>query len=125
MGAGPGDPGLLTVRALDCLRLADVVVYDTLVPADVLDMAAPAAARLAVPRDGREGDGDPGEATGRLLARLAAEGRTVVRLKGGDPAVFGRLSEEMGPVWEAGIPVEIIPGVTGGGAGPPPPPAFH
>ena len=104
VGAGPGDPGLLTVRALDCLRLADVVVYDTLVPADVLDMAAPAAARLAVPRDGREGDGDPGEATGRLLARLAAEGRTVVRLKGGDPAVFGRLSEEMGPV-------QSIPGV--------------
>jgi uroporphyrinogen III methyltransferase / synthase len=116
VGAGPGDPGLLTVRALDCLRLADVVVYDTLVPADVLDMAAPAAVRLAVPRDGREGDGDPGEATGRLLAGLAAEGRTVVRLKGGDPAIFGRLSEEMGPVWDAGIPVEIIPGVTAAAA---------
>ncbi len=112
VGAGPGDPGLLTVRALECLRRADVVVYDTLVPADVLNMAAPTAERLAVPRDGREGDGDPGEATGRLLSQLAAAGRTVVRLKGGDPAVFGRLSEEMGPVWEAGIPVEIIPGVT-------------
>ena len=116
VGAGPGDPGLLTVRALECLRRADVVVYDTLVPADVLDMAAPTAERLAVPRDGREGDGDPGEATGRLLSRLAAAGRSVVRLKGGDPAVFGRLSEEMGPVWEAGIPVEIIPGVTAAAA---------
>ena len=116
MGAGPGDPGLLTVRALEYLRRADVVVYDTLVPADVLNMAAPTAERLAVPRDGREGDGDPGEATGRLLSQLAAAGRTVVRLKGGDPAVFGRLSEEMGPVWEAGIPVEIIPGVTAAAA---------
>jgi len=116
VGAGPGDPGLLTVRALECLRRADVVVYDTLVPADVLDMAASTAERLAVPRDGRDGDGDPGQTTGRLLARLAAAGRTVVRLKGGDPAVFGRLSEEMGPVWEAGIPVEIIPGVTAAAA---------
>jgi len=116
VGAGPGDPGLLTVRALECLRRADVVVYDTLVPADVLNMAAPSAERLAVPRDGREGDGDPGEATGRLLSQLAAAGRTVVRLKGGDPAIFGRLSEEMGPVWEAGIPVEIIPGVTAAAA---------
>ena len=112
VGAGPGDPGLLTVRAVECLGRAEVVVYDTLVPAEVLDKAAPAARRMAVPRDGRDGDGDPGEATGRLLARLAAEGRNVVRLKGGDPAVFGRLTEELGPVREAGIPVEIVPGVT-------------
>jgi len=116
VGAGPGDPGLLTVRALECLRRADVVVYDTLVPAAVLDIAASTAERLAVPRDGQDGDGDPGQATGRLLSRLAAAGRTVVRLKGGDPAVFGRLSEEMGPVWDAGIPVEIIPGVTAAAA---------
>ena len=105
MGAGPGDPRLLTVRAVECLRRADVVVYDTLVPTDVLEMAASTAERLEVPRDAREGDGDPGETTGRLLTRLAAEGRTVVRLKGGDPAVFGRLSEELGPVRAAGIPV--------------------
>lgn len=116
VGAGPGDPSLLTVRAVECLRQADVVVYDTLVPADVLDIAAPAAERMAVPRDGREEEGDPGEAAGRLLARLAAGGRTVVRLKGGDPAVFGRLSEEMGPVRKAGIPVEIVPGVTAAAA---------
>ena len=112
VGAGPGDPGLLTVRAVECLRRADVVVYDTLVPADVLTLVAPTAERLAVPRDGLEGDIDPGEATGRLLARLAMEGRIVVRLKGGDPAVFGRLSEEMGPVRDAGISVEIVPGIT-------------
>jgi uroporphyrinogen III methyltransferase/synthase len=116
VGAGPGDPELLTIRALDCLRRADVVVYDTLVPRDVLDMVPPNTDRQAVPRDGRDGDGDPGEAIGRLLARLAAEGRTVVRLKGGDPAVFGRLSEEMGPVRAAGIPVEFVPGVTAASA---------
>ena len=112
MGAGPGDPGLLTVRAADCLRAADIVIYDTLVPPEVLDLVPPTAERVAAARDGRDGDGDPGEAIGRLLARLAAEGRTVVRLKGGDSAVFGRLSEEMSPVREAGIPVEIVPGVT-------------
>ncbi|MFM8704731.1 MAG: uroporphyrinogen-III C-methyltransferase, partial [Planctomycetia bacterium] len=91
VGAGPGDPALLTVRAVDSLRQADVVVYDTLVPAAVLDLAALTAERLVAPRDGREGDGDPGEATGRMLLQLAREGRGVVRLKGGDPAVFGRL----------------------------------
>lgn len=116
VGAGPGDPALLTVRAVECLRRAGVVVYDTLVPTEVLDLIAPTVERLAVPRDGREGDGDPGEATGRLLLRLALEGRTVVRLKGGDPAVFGRLTEEMGPVREAGIPIEIVPGVTAAAA---------
>ena len=90
VGAGPGAPSLLTVRAVECLRRADVVVHDTLVPAGVLDMIAPSVERLAVPRDGLEGDRDPGEATGLMLVRLALEGRTVVRLKGGDPAVFGR-----------------------------------
>ena len=112
VGAGPGDPELLTVRAVDCLRSADVVVYDTLVPQNVLDLVPPSVTRLAVPRDGRDGDGDPGEAIGRLLVQLAAEARTVVRLKGGDPAVFGRLTEEMGPVRDAAIPIEIVPGVT-------------
>ena len=112
VGAGPGDPELLTVRAVDCLRSADVVVYDTLVPQNVLDLVSPSVTRLAVPRDGRDGDGDPGEAIGRLLVQLAAEARTVVRLKGGDPAVFGRLTEEMGPVRDAAIPIEIVPGVT-------------
>ena len=116
VGAGPGDPSLLTVRAVECLREAQVMVYDTLVPPAVLDLVAPGVERLAVPRDGRDGNSDPGEATGRLLARLAAEGRTVVRLKGGDPAVFGRLSEEMGPVRDAGIAIEIVPGVTAAAA---------
>jgi len=112
VGAGPGDPALLTVRAVDCLRHADVVVYDTLVPQQVLDLAAPTVERLPVPRDSRDGDGDPGEAIGRLLVNLALDGRMVVRLKGGDPAVFGRLIEEMAPLREAAIPVEIVPGIT-------------
>lgn len=109
VGAGPGDPELLTLRAVEALKRADAIVYDTLVPGDVLLTAVGARAQcLPVPRDSR----DPGEATGRLLAQLAAGGLTVVRLKGGDPTVFGRLSEEMAPVREAGIPIEIVPGVT-------------
>ena len=116
VGAGPGDPGLLTVRAMECLRTADAIVHDVLVPAAVLDVAAAGAERLAVPRDGLKDEGDPGEATGRLLARLAGAGRTVVRLKGGDPAIFGRLEEEIGPVRAAGIPIEIVPGVTAAAA---------
>ena len=112
VGAGPGNPDLLTVRAVESLRNADAVVYDTLVPPEVLDLVSPTAERLAVPRDSREVHGDPGEAIGRLLATLAADGRTVVRLKGGDPAVFGRLLEEMTPLCDAGIPVEIVPGIS-------------
>jgi len=116
VGAGPGDPGLLTVRAVECLRLADTIVHDTLVPAAVLDLAAAGAERLAVPREGLKEEGDPGEATGRLLAMLAGAGRQVVRLKGGDPAIFGRLGEELAPVRAAGIPIEIVPGVTAAAA---------
>jgi uroporphyrinogen III methyltransferase/synthase len=108
VGAGPGDPALLTVRAVECLKRADAVVYDALVPEVVLAIVGGRAECLPVPRDSR----DPGGAAGRLLARLAAEGRTVVRLKGGDPTVFGRLSEELAPVRDAGIGFEIVPGVT-------------
>jgi uroporphyrinogen III methyltransferase/synthase len=112
VGAGPGDPTLLTVRAVEVLQEADVIVYDTLVPGDILAAVGSRSECLPVPRESGDGSGDPGDATGRLLARLAAAGRTVVRLKGGDPTVFGRLSEEMAPVRAAGIPVEIVPGVT-------------
>ena len=112
VGAGPGDPALLTVRAVECLRLADVVVHDALVPGAVLDLIGPATRRLLAPRDGRDAGYDPGAATGRLLVELAAAGGSVVRLKGGDPGVFGRLAEEIAPLREAGVPVEIVPGVT-------------
>jgi uroporphyrinogen III methyltransferase/synthase len=113
VGAGPGAPDLLTIRALETLRTADVVVHDQLVPRAILDLAAPAAERLPVPRGSDAcGDADPGEVAGQLLARLAREGRTVVRLKGGDPSVFARLVEELEPLREAGVVVEFVPGVT-------------
>ena len=111
VGAGPGDPDLLTLRALDCLRRADVVVYDVLVPAVVLDAAGTHAERLPVPRPASS-DADPGFAVGQLLVELAEKHRVVVRLKGGDPGVFARLTEEQQPLREAGVPWEIVPGVT-------------
>lgn len=116
VGAGPGDPSLLTVRAVELLGRADVVVHDALVPREVLDLCPPTAETRVVPRDGRDGQADPGAVAGRMLVDLARSGRLVVRLKGGDPAVFGRLSEELSPVREAGLPLEIVPGVTAAAA---------
>ena len=111
VGAGPGDPELLTLRALERLRQADVIVHDALVPGAVLDAAGTRAERIAAPRSAA-GDEDPGIAVGRLLVDLARRHRHVVRLKGGDPAVFARLAEEQQPLREAGIAWEIVPGVT-------------
>lgn len=111
VGAGPGAADLLTLRAVEALRRADVVVHDTLVPGPILDVIHPAAERIPVARDDAAGD-DPGASTGRLLVRLAATGRDVVRLKGGDPSVFARLAEEMLPLRAAGVPVTVVPGVT-------------
>ncbi|NCA11178.1 uroporphyrinogen-III C-methyltransferase, partial [bacterium] len=111
VGAGPGDPALLTLRALECLRQADVVVHDVLVPAAVLDAAGTHAERVPVPRAPSDA-ADPGIAVGRLLVDLVRKHRVVVRLKGGDPGVFARLAEEQQPLLEAGVPWEIVPGVT-------------
>jgi len=111
VGAGPGDPDLLTLRALECLRRADVIVHDVLVPAAVLDAAGTHAARVPVPR-ASVGDADPGIAVGRLLVDLVRKHSLVVRLKGGDPGVFARLAEEQQPLRDAGVPWEIVPGVT-------------
>jgi len=112
VGAGPGSPDLLTLRAVARLREADVVVHDRLVPMELL-AAAVSARLLPAPRGGEAvGDDDPGAVTGRLLVRLAHEGARVVRLKGGDPGVFARLVEELQPVRDAGIDWEIVPGVT-------------
>jgi uroporphyrinogen III methyltransferase/synthase len=111
VGAGPGAADLLTLRAAEALRTADVVVHDLLVPQAVLDAVAASAERMPVDREDVAG-GDPGAATGRLLVRLAVAGRRVVRLKGGDPTVFARLAEEMQPLRDAGVPVTIVPGVT-------------
>jgi uroporphyrinogen III methyltransferase / synthase len=117
VGAGPGDPGLLTARALELIAAADVVLYDRLIPATALDGAAPDAELVYV---GKEGGGPqmPQEEIHRLLLEHARAGRRVVRLKGGDPFVFGRGGEEALALRAAGIAVEIVPGVTAGVAAP-------
>jgi uroporphyrinogen III methyltransferase / synthase len=117
VGAGPGDPGLMTVRALEAIAAADVILYDKLIPATALDGARPDALKLDV---GKVGGGEqvPQEETQRLLTRHAQEGKLVVRVKGGDPFVFGRGGEEAQICREHGIPFEVVPGVTAGIAGP-------
>jgi uroporphyrin-III C-methyltransferase len=112
-GAGPGDPGLLTLHALAGLLQADAVVYDALVDRRVLDLAR-AEARLvfAGKRGGKPSVGQADIA--EQLIALGREGRRVLRLKGGDPFVFGRGGEEMLTLASAGIPFRVIPGVTAG-----------
>lgn len=111
VGAGPGHPDLLTLRAWACLRDADVIVHDALVPQELLNAVTKTVERVPVPRDAFN-QHSPGENAGHLLVRLAMSGRSVVRLKGGDPSVFARLAEELQPLRDAGIDIEIIPGVT-------------
>jgi uroporphyrinogen III methyltransferase / synthase len=117
VGAGPGDPGLLTARALELIARADVVLYDRLIPAEALEGARADAELLFV---GKEGGGEAvaQEHTEALMVARAREGRTVVRLKGGDPFVFGRGGEEALALLAAGIPFEVVPGVTAGVAAP-------
>jgi uroporphyrinogen III methyltransferase/synthase len=113
VGAGPGDPGLLTARALELIAAADVILYDRLIPAAALDGARADAELLFV---GKEGGGEsvPQEQTEALLVQRAHEGKTVVRLKGGDPFVFGRGGEEAIALRAANIAYEVVPGVTAG-----------
>src|SRR3954451_12150697 len=117
VGAGPGDPGLLTARALELLASADVVIHDRLIPAGALDGVRPDAELLYV---GKEGGGEqvPQEETNRLLVDKARAGGTIVRLKGGDPFVFGRSGEEAQRLRAEGIPYEVVPGVPAGVAAP-------
>jgi uroporphyrinogen III methyltransferase / synthase len=117
VGAGPGDPGLLTVRAAELIARADVILYDRLIPEEALAGARPDAELLYV---GKQGGGEqvPQDETHRLLVEHGRAGRTVVRLKGGDPFVFGRGGEEALVCLEAGIPFEVVPGVTAGVAAP-------
>src|SRR5579875_945273 len=111
VGAGPGDPGLLTARALELIAAADVIVHDRLIPATALDGARPDAERYYVGKQGGGPSVSQEEIAGLLLEHGAA-GRSVVRLKGGDPFVFGRGGEEAELLREAGIPFEVVPGIT-------------
>lgn len=111
VGAGPGDPGLLTLRGLECLRRADVVLYDGLVNPILLRHSHAKAERTCRVSEGGGRHLDQDEINQRLIA-AAKLGKTVVRLKGGDPFVFGRGSEEAAALAAEGIPFEVVPGVT-------------
>jgi uroporphyrinogen III methyltransferase / synthase len=117
VGAGPGDPGLLTVRAAELIARADVILHDRLIPPGALAGARPGAQLVYV---GKEGGGPqmPQEEITRLLLEHGLAGRETVRLKGGDPFVFGRGGEEALACGEAGIPFEVVPGITAGIAAP-------
>ncbi len=111
VGAGPGDPELLTVRAARLIGAARVIVHDGLVSADILALASPDAELISVAKQ-RSRHSMPQEDINALLVRLALEGRAVVRLKGGDPFIFGRGGEEMEACRAAGVPIEIVPGIS-------------
>jgi len=111
VGAGPGDPSLITLRGVDCLQRADVVVYDYLANEQLLSHATDAAERIYAGKIGGRHNQGQDEINSLLVAKAGA-GKVVVRLKGGDPFVFGRGGEECEALREAGIPFEVVPGVT-------------
>ena len=111
VGAGPGDPDLLTIKALKTLQAADVVVHDGLVSDEILDLAPASARRISVAKRKSRHSYAQGEIN-RMLTAFALEGLTVVRLKGGDPFIFGRGGEELEACREAGVECRVIPGVT-------------
>jgi len=113
VGAGPGDPELLTVKAVRALKAADVILYDRLVGLGILDHARREAELIPVGKAKGQHSVPQSEINAILIARARA-GQTVVRLKGGDPFIFGRGGEELDALREAGIPIEIVPGVTAG-----------
>lgn len=113
VGAGPGDPGHLTVHALRALQQADSILHDALIDDRILDLARPEAERIYSGKRAGEHSIDQAALCARMV-ELAQAGRRVLRLKGGDPMVFGRGGEEMLVLAEAGIPFRIVPGVTAG-----------
>jgi uroporphyrinogen III methyltransferase/synthase len=112
VGAGPGAPDLITVRGERALREADAVVYDALAAESLLDLAPERAERIDVGRRGHSEPARTQEEISALLVKLAREGKRVVRLKGGDPYVFGRGGEEAAACRAAGVPFEVVPGIT-------------
>ena len=113
VGAGPGDPGLLTLMALEALRSADICVYDALVSREVLALASPSVALEFAGKRGGKPSASQRDISLRLI-ELARLGKKVLRLKGGDPFVFGRGAEEAQALSKAGIPFRIVPGITAG-----------
>ncbi len=116
VGAGPGDPGLITVRGAQLISKAEVVVYDRLVSPELLELAPPSAQMVDVGK--RPGTARSQQEISALLIELSRSFETVVRLKGGDPFVFGRGGEEVEALLDAGVPVEVVPGVTSAFAAP-------
>jgi uroporphyrin-III C-methyltransferase / precorrin-2 dehydrogenase / sirohydrochlorin ferrochelatase len=111
VGAGPGDPELLTLRALRALQSADVILFDDLVSRDVLDFARREARKMLVGKTGF-GPSCKQEDINALMVGLATQGKRVVRLKGGDPLIFGRAAEEIAACGEANVAVDVVPGIT-------------
>lgn len=111
VGAGPGDPGLLTLKAAECLKKADVVVYDRLVSDEILNMVPESAQKIFAGKAARD-HFMPQDEINQTLVDLAKQDKVVVRLKGGDPFIFGRGSEEAIVLAQQGINFEIVPGIT-------------